>query len=99
ELNIGTGSLGRAAVWSEGATDERSASARVVDVEMTIHNATSSPLRLDVTGSRVGVRTHDGRSAELGTPHRNGSETVPPRSWIRVGLHFSLPPGVVASDV
>jgi hypothetical protein len=100
DLKIGAGSLGDAAVWSEGATDEPSASARIVDVEMTIHNATSSPLRLDVTGSRVGVKTHDGRSAELGTAvHRGGSDTVPPGSSSRVGLHFPLPPGIVASDV
>jgi len=100
QLQSGTASLGSLAVWSEGATDELGASARILDIEMIVENVTSGTLRLDVMSSHVEVTTHDGQSLPLGRPiRRRGSETAPPHSSSRLSLHFALPTGVTGSHI
>jgi hypothetical protein len=100
DLKIGALAVGKAAVWSEGATDGRATGPRTLDVEMRIHNASNTPLRLEVARSDVTVTTHDGRTVPLGAPVRvGGSRTVAPVSSGRVGLHYALPEGLVAQDL
>lgn len=99
ELKVGPRALGKAAVWSEGATDVRADGERTLDVEMSIHNASNTPIHLEAARSDVTVTTHDGRTVPLGAPVRvGGSRTVAPVSSSRVGLHYALPAGLVAGD-
>jgi hypothetical protein len=100
DLQVGPSVVGRATVWSEGATDASRGDADVLDVEMAIRNATQAPLEVDVANSRVTVTSGDGRTQSLGNPSRvGGSRTVAPVSSGRVGLRYALPEGIRAHDV
>jgi hypothetical protein len=102
DLKIGTTDLGNATVWSEGAVTGNGGdpNGRRLDVQMTIRNATATPLRLDVRKSRVDVETHDGKKAALGAPvGLGGSQTVGPETSGRVALQYALPSGMAMSDV
>jgi hypothetical protein len=100
DLRVGPSTVGKATVWSEGATDASRGGGDVLDVEMTIHNTTQAPLEVDVANSHVTVTSSDGRTQSLGNASRvGGSRTVAPVSSGRVGLHYALPEGLRAHDV
>src|SRR5436190_10700626 len=68
DMKIGPSELGNATVWSEGAKTDTNSNQHVLDVQVAIHNATESPIKLDVAKSDVSVTTHDGHTESLGTP-------------------------------
>ncbi len=99
DLHVGPSVLGSATLWSEGASEEETGP-RLFDVELSIHNTTTSPMRLDIENSRVTASTNTRRRELLGTPaKRSGSETIAPYSTGRIGLRFALPRGLNASDI
>ena len=99
DLHVGPSLLGSATLWSEGASEEE-AGPRFFDVELAIHNAKKSPIRLDVENSRVTASTRKRGHESLGSPAtQSGSRTIAPHSTGRVGLHFALPRGLIAFDV
>lgn len=99
DLQVGPSVVGRATVWTEGATDASRGDAAVLDVEMAIHNTAQAPLDVDVANSRVTVTSDDGRTQSLGPSRVGGSRTVAPVSSERVGLRYALPVGMRAHDV
>jgi hypothetical protein len=99
DLRVGPSDVGKATVWSEGATDAAQNGGNL-DVEMAIHNTTRAPMQVDVASSAVSVTSQDGRSQSLGAPRRvAGSHTVAPVSSGRIGLRYALPEGMRAHDV
>jgi len=100
DMNIGSATLGDATVWSEGATGGPSQNVDVIDVEVALRNKTNTPIRLGVEKSTMSVITRAGQRAPLRPPIQvAGSQTAAPESTARVGLHYALPNGIVASEV